>query len=76
MLVPFRVNDGQHLADRHAKQNDSLFAIVLARIDPLDRERVLKSRGLRKSHTVFVKIRGFLVCIPFEFRRYHTTDYQ
>jgi hypothetical protein len=66
VLVPFRVIDGQHLAGRHAKQNDSLFAIVLARIDPLDRERVLKSRGgLRKAHTVFVKIRGFLISIPF-----------
>jgi circadian clock protein KaiC len=56
-----RVNGGQHLAGRHAKQNDSLFAKVLARIEPLDGERVLKSRGgLRKAHTVFGKIRGFL----------------
>ena len=61
VLVPLRVNNCQHIAGRHAKQNDSLLSIVLARIDPLDRERVLKSRGsLRKAHTVLVKIRGFL----------------
>jgi hypothetical protein len=68
--IPFGVNDRQHRALRDADQDETVLAIILAIVGPLDDKRILEPFGWRlEADAVLSIVLGRLCFIPFE--RHH-----
>jgi len=67
LLATLRVGDVQNYALPHSKQVDTLLSVVLAIVDPFDREWVAQCLcALLEAHAVAVPVFCGLRIVPFE----------
>jgi hypothetical protein len=71
-VAPHRVSDKQQPPLAHADDRKSVFAVVLARVQPVERERVLerRARGL-EGDAVMREVRGGFRVISLEMSVIH-----